>query len=133
MGEPTAWVFVYGTLKRGQPNHRLVARFVREVREGRVTGVLVDLGGYPGWLPGDGVVRGELLRLEPGGVALRGLDELEDFFGPGDPRNEYERVLVAVVTDDGLVEAWAYRYAGPVEGVPRLPGGVWPAEEAAAS
>jgi gamma-glutamylcyclotransferase (GGCT)/AIG2-like uncharacterized protein YtfP len=128
MGEPTVWVFVYGTLKRGQPNHSLLAPFVREVREGRVTGTLVDLGAYPGLVPGQGIVRGELLRLEPGGVALRRLDDLEGFFGPGDLRNEYERLLVAVETGGGPLEAWAYRYAGPVEGVPRLPGGVWPAE-----
>ncbi len=103
-------VFVYGTLRRGGRYHHLVAPYVREVTEGWVPGALVDLGDYPGWVPGRGRVRGEVFRLHPVEPALAALDELEDYHGPGHPENLYERVEVEVRTPDGPVRAWAYRY-----------------------
>ncbi|MBI5016429.1 MAG: gamma-glutamylcyclotransferase [Deltaproteobacteria bacterium] len=121
-------MFVYGTLKRGEANHGRVAPFVREVREGRVPGTLIDLGGYPGWVDGSATVEGELLWLEPLGPALAALDELEGFFGEGDPRNEYVRVRVGVRTAGGVIDAWAYRLALEPPDAPTVPGGRWPAD-----
>lgn len=119
-------VFVYGTLKRGGANHRLVAPYLRAVAAGRIPGALVDLGDYPGWVDGAGEVAGEVLRLERVDEALRVFDALEDYRGPGDPANLYERVAVTVATDAGPVRAWAYRYLGSVAGRPRVSGGAWP-------
>ena len=118
-------VFVYGTLKHGGSNRRLVAPYVREESEGSVPGSLVDLGAYPGWVEGEGEVRGELLRVDPVEETLAVLDELEGYHGPGDPRNLYERVLVDVWTAGGAVGAWAYRYLGPTRGRPLVAGGRW--------
>ncbi len=119
-------VFVYGTLLRGGVYHGLVAPYVREVRRGWIPGLLVDLGEYPGWVPGAGRVHGEVFRLRPVGPALRLLDELEEYEGPGVEGNLYERVLVRACVPEGWVRAWAYRYAGPVAGRPVIPGGRWP-------
>ncbi len=123
---PSDCVFVYGTLKRGGRYHRRIAPFARAWAEGWVPGRLVDLGAYPGWVPGRGRVWGEVVRVEPAAEALAVLDDLEDYHGPGDPANLYERVRVRVETGTGPVEAWAYRYLGPVSGVPVVPGGRWP-------
>jgi gamma-glutamylcyclotransferase (GGCT)/AIG2-like uncharacterized protein YtfP len=99
-------LFVYGTLKRGHRNHRLLAgqRFVRAtetVPEFR----LYDLGPFPGMVrhPDGGPVRGELFLVS--GCCL---DELDDFEGVPDLFTR-ERVELA----DGE-EAWAYQYARPV-------------------
>jgi len=119
-------VFVYGTLKRGGIYHSLIAPHVLEVWEGWVPGVLVDLGAYPGWVPGPGRVWGEVLRVDRVDEALAKLDDLEDYHGPGRPENLYERVLVKAETATAPVEAWAYRYRGPTGGRPVVPGGRWP-------
>ncbi len=118
-------VFVYGTLMRGGTYHGLVAPYVRDVQRGWVPGVLVNLGEYPGWVPGAGRVQGEVFRLRPLEPALRLLDELEDYEGPGAEGNLYERVLVRVGTPEGRTTAWAYRYVGPAGGLPVIPDGRW--------
>ncbi|GAB4262615.1 MAG: gamma-glutamylcyclotransferase [Deferrisomatales bacterium] len=122
----TDWVFVYGTLKRGGRYHRRIRPFVREGRTGWVPGRLLDLGGYPGWVAGAGRVWGEAYRLSPLAPALAVLDELEDYYGPGDPRNLYERLTVEVRGEGEPVRAWAYRYVGPRQGRPFVAGGRWP-------
>ncbi len=120
-------VFVYGTLKVGENNHPLIAPFVRAVTPGTVPGRLVDLGGYPGWMEGAGTVYGEVLQVAPADEALRILDELEEYFGPGDPENVYERLVAAVATPERTVPAWAYQYVGPTTAATAIPGGVWSA------
>ena len=50
----------------------------------------------------------ELYRID--GAMLQQIDELEDYFGPGDVRNLYEREWVKVQTDQGIYEAWTYIY-----------------------
>src|SRR4051812_9691216 len=74
-------LFVYGTLKRGGRNHRLLAdqRFVAKVVT--VSGfAVVDLGPFPGMVrEGGSGVRGELYE-----VSDCCLDELDDFEGVPD-------------------------------------------------
>lgn len=64
---PERYVFVYGTLRRGELrdiNH-LQPR-PEWVGQGRVSGVLYDLGAYPGIvLGGSSRVRGEVYRIGP--------------------------------------------------------------------
>ncbi|MFJ4821962.1 gamma-glutamylcyclotransferase family protein [Streptomyces bacillaris] len=89
--------FVYGTLLPGEPNHELFLR-------GRTTGerpavlpraLLYDGPGYPYAIDGHGRVHGTLLTAVPGvyGELLGLLDHLEEYLGPGHPRNLYERVV----------------------------------------
>lgn len=83
---PWEWLFVYGTLKRGQRNHRLLlgAPFGGEAR---IDGVrLYDLGPFPMAIAEAGFhIEGELF-----GVDARLLAELDRF--EGSPRL-YERIL----------------------------------------
>lgn len=81
-------LFVYGSLKRGQVNHRQLgqARFVADMRTvARFALRLID--GYPALVPGERSIRGELHRLNQEQWA--GLDEFE---GDG-----YRRALIELI------------------------------------
>ncbi|MFP4345319.1 MAG: gamma-glutamylcyclotransferase [Anaerolineales bacterium] len=108
MAEPL-YLFVYGTLRPPRAgtapdasyNYPHVAEYVLEVHPARVSGAeLYDCGPYPAARPGEGLLHGELLLVEP--AALEITDRIE-----GHPRL-YRRECVAVQTDRGSVEAWVY-------------------------
>ncbi|MBD2871916.1 gamma-glutamylcyclotransferase family protein [Paenibacillus arenilitoris] len=102
-------VFVYGTLRKGEGNHGLIADAACLAMTASIKGVLIDTGlGYPGLLEGEGEVAGELYVVSD--RHLERLDELEEYFGEGDEENEYDRVEVEVRTDGGSTRAWAYYY-----------------------
>ncbi len=110
-------VFVYGTLLEGFENHRLyVQPYPHRRQTASIKGELYHLPvGYPGLLQeGSGWVKGELIWFaeEAYAAALAGLDELETFYRPGDPRNEYERILTeAFVGEKGeVIQAYTYLF-----------------------
>lgn len=134
--------FVYGTLLPGEPNHD---RFLRgrtgAERPAVLPGALLYEGpGYPYAVEGHGTVHGALVTADPATYAelLSLLDDLEQYVGPGHPRNLYERVArPALPLPDpgapgttGPVRAWVYLAAGAVArslrtgGTP-VPGGNW--------
>ncbi|TVY05506.1 gamma-glutamylcyclotransferase family protein [Paenibacillus cremeus] len=117
-------VFVYGTLLVGQSNHHVVAPYLLSVRAGAVRGFLYDYGTYPGLVLSDAEnclpVEGEWLLVTPEG--LERMDELEDYYGPGQ-LNDYERVWVRDARDEGL-EGWVYVWEDS-RGCPLIPGGSW--------
>jgi gamma-glutamylaminecyclotransferase len=70
-------VFVYGSLLKGEPNHRQLAAstFVRRARTSP-SFTLLDLGAVPALVSGGATnVSGEV--YEVGGITLAGLDRLE--------------------------------------------------------
>ena len=74
-------VAVYGSLLRGLGNHG-VLRGARQVCEARVAGWrLVDLGAFPGAVPGDGEIDVEVYEVNAD--TLRCLDQLEGYVRPG--------------------------------------------------
>lgn len=120
--------FVYGTLLPGEPNHDL---FLRGRTAGERSAVLprallYEGPGYPYAIEGHGRVHGTLLVAAPGvyGELLGLLDHLEEFLGPGHPRNLYERVVREVelpapgAAEGGeageSVRAWVYLAATAV-------------------
>lgn len=105
------YLFVYGTLRRGQPLHRELVRAQAEfVGPARMQGQLFNLGRYPGALAtGDQVIDGELYRLPEPEPALRHLDAVEG--------GQFQRARVRVSLDSGgMHEAWAYLLNRPVPG-----------------
>ncbi|USG67255.1 gamma-glutamylcyclotransferase [Brevibacillus ruminantium] len=108
-------VFVYGTLLPGFLNYeRYVKPYPHTIQPATVQGCLYHLpAGYPGLvLSKTATVKGALLffaadRYEE---AIAGMDELEDYFGPDDPRNEYERELTTAVLPEGAGEVLSYHY-----------------------
>jgi gamma-glutamylaminecyclotransferase len=116
-----ATIFVYGTLKRGCPNHSVLqsAEFLGTAWS-EPGYRMVDCGDYPGLVraergePVSGEsVRGELYRVDE--ATLAALDEFED------APNEYERVTIKL-SDGG--EAQAYLYRGQAAHLPAC-GPVW--------
>lgn len=101
---------------RGFPRHRLLAA-ATFLGEARVTGRLLDLRHYPGLVPGQGSVRGELYRLD-GAEVLGPIDREEGY--------NFERRLTTVSRADGRrARAWIYWYRGPRERALLTPEGDW--------
>jgi len=110
-------LFVYGSLKRFEPNHRLLgdSAFLEcALTEPRFT--LFDLGAYPAMtMDGDMQVEGEI--YEVGDATLARLDQFE-----GHP-SYYERVAIPIVGHDD-VEGYVFRATLPVD-AKRIIGGRW--------
>jgi gamma-glutamylcyclotransferase (GGCT)/AIG2-like uncharacterized protein YtfP len=108
-------VFVYGTLLRGEVNHRLLsaAEYLGDHKtEPRFT--LLELGAYPGVvLGGHTAISGEIYRV--GEAAMRQLDRLEDY-----PRL-YDRVLIS----SAFGRTWIYVYRGRIQGRRVIASGDW--------
>ncbi|MGZ9583313.1 gamma-glutamylcyclotransferase family protein [Paenibacillus marinisediminis] len=101
-------VFVYGTLRRDEVNAGLLRDAECISEKAYVRGRLYDTGcGYPALtLSGHQRVQGEVYRIDA--PTLKRLDELEDYYAKGDPRNLYERVSVTVHTEQGDMRVWTY-------------------------
>lgn len=112
MGDVADLLFVYGTLRPtlAAGGHAHLVRDLEVVGLATVPGVLIDLGAYPGLIAGDGLVRGELLRIVDA-ARLQALDDYEECGGP-EPLFRRER-MVASLGDGTSVDAWGYRYARP--------------------
>lgn len=101
-------VFVYGTLLRSERNHQVVAPYLKAVQPGQVRGRLYDVGSYPALVldPNAPPVVGEWLTVTAAG--LKAMDQLEEYYGPGAPNNDYDRVQVSDVSNgrSGWVYVW---------------------------
>jgi len=96
-------VFVYGTLRKGGPRASFLNGCAFLGRHTLAGYRLLDLGAFPGAVPGDGGVVGELYELRDEAI-LEFLDAVE---GVDDAPPLYRRREVAV---DGA-PAWMYVYA----------------------
>ena len=104
-------LFVYGTLMPGYGNHCRIERFVHRARPGRITGVLVDLGAFPALIPGEGLVDGILLEIDPSALSIT--DQIEGY-APNRKNCLYVRKQVTVTLDDVTqITAWTYEFADP--------------------
>ena len=108
------FIFIYGTLL---PGLRLEAQMggARFVAAAQVLGLLVDVGRYPGFLQGDGLVTGEVYEVDE--LHLARLDVVEDMV-PGDrAASQYwrEQVTVAAGQLHGQ-PVQTYVYKRPVDG-----------------
>ena len=108
-------LFAYGTLMRGYPLHRLLARGAIFVAEARAAGTLLDLGRYPGLVPGPGSVRGEVYRVDDAEL-LAVVDRAEGY-------NFVRRRVLVTLSDGRRARAWVYDYRGPRERAVTIPHG----------
>lgn len=123
---PGDLLFVYGTLMRGFPLHRLLDGRAEHQGDGEVGGLLFDLGAYPAAIRGEGGrIRGEVYRLADPGLWVT-LDSAEG--------SQYHRGEVGVRMDSGgQVTAAIYWYVGPLGGAVSIPGGDYRAHPPAKS
>lgn len=110
-------VFVYGTLMRGEANHDYYLSNSWCKGRATVSGFkMYDIGAFPGIVPGEGTVPGELYKVDY--ETLQRLDYLE---GEG---SLYIRRNVPVTMSTGeRAFAWIYVYNGSIDGLEKLP--VW--------
>lgn len=110
-------VFVYGTLLRGEANHRLLARaeMVAKART-KPEYFLVDLGAYPAIIAGGQyAVWGEVYAVDAG--TLHRLDQLE-----GHP-HFYTRKTIQL--EDGMEAETYVLHEDQVRGMRRICSGDW--------
>ena len=102
----TNLVAVYGTLRKGQGNHRLLAH-VKEHRLGTVDGFkMYHLGGFPALQHDVGTAVVEVYEVDQ--ETMRSLDWLEGYRGK-DQTNFYNREITEVNLESGeVVDAWIY-------------------------
>lgn len=118
------WIFVYGTLKRGGTNHRLLAgqRFIGPART-TAGHRLYGLGEYPGLVidPADRTgVQGEVWAVDR--ATLAALDAFE-----GVPEGLYRRAAVPLAPPFHQRAIDTYLYLRDVRGCPDLQGH-WPVD-----
>ena len=135
-------LFVYGTLKPGEPNYRayLAGRTLAEYSAMLRSAALFTDGIYPFLVVEPALVdpldhvRGTLVVLAPEHYVetLRRIDWLEDY-KPYSPWSLYERITTVVEIPDGAAEAWTYAAGARVLAsiragrLRKLPGGKWSA------
>jgi len=106
-------IFVYGSLRRKQGNSHWMTN-AQWLGEHHVENyALYSLGHYPGVVPGEGAVLGEVYRIDAS--TLSELDALRTKGG------EYKRQLIR--TPYG--SAWMYVYQRSVDGLTRIESGDW--------
>ena len=104
----------------GEANYRQIENFVIDHKPGTIDGVLVDLGAYPALVPGEGIVKGIMLRVNR--EALEITDRIEGY-QPDRDRCLYLREEVVVRFEHGQeAVAWTYFFANPssIADSPRL-------------
>ena len=121
-GHGIGHVFVYGTLLSGESRHGCLMEFSPVVQDAAwATADLLDLGSYPGLVPGAGSVQGELYAFEDVDKVLGSLDQIEGY--RAGEASLYHRVVLQVESGAGAQWAWTYAYAR--EGGVPIPSGDW--------
>ncbi len=118
------FVFVYGTLKKGYGNHRLLEGRSQFLGDAVVPGKLYGFG-LPGYVMGDeGKVHGELYSFEDPAV-LRDLDWLEGYRAESLKDSFYIRSLVTSTVGSSTQDAWVYEINREMNEKQLIPEGVW--------
>ena len=124
-------LFVYGSLRRGfhHPAYSYISQHFDFVADGKVRGVLYDMGEYPAAIPTteDRWILGELYRLKPEADWDWAIAQLDDYEGVTPEEGEpalYKREIATIQSANGQsTEAWIYWFNGDVTGRPLIPGG----------
>lgn len=100
-----------------------------------IPGTLYDLGDYPAFVHGQGVVDAELYRILDVSV-LSKLDEFEDYHSSALEQSLYRRttirlprhgnVLIQKLVKDPTIDAWIYVYNQPLDGKTEVVARSWP-------
>ncbi len=131
MKDPEVYqLFVYGSLRSGfrSPAYEYVSRYFDLVGEGKVKGLLYDLGTYPAAKPSNEnkFIVGELYRIRNENEFAWAMGQLDDYEGVHvdfDETQLYRRDITEVYIDNKITNAWIYWYHGDVTGKPIIESG----------
>ena len=108
-------IFVYGSLRTGFYNYdKYLKGKVKDAKLGKVKGKLYHMPhkGYPALLEGEDVVIGEVMTVKNFEEVMIPMDEMENYYGANDSRNEYNRIVMDVELENGETEScYCYYYA----------------------
>lgn len=115
-------LFVFGTLRRGEPNHHFLNGRYERCLKGLLLGFIRQKPLMIARRSGSSV-RGEVFFLRPGVYreTLRDCDRLEGIPDGKDVGWEYRRIIVPVETILGTFDAWAYVHPGTQSLLERTP------------
>lgn len=129
MTDTGAYLFVYGTLRKGllSPMSAFLVQEADFVSEGYLQAKLYNVGRYPGAIlsavPAERV-RGDVFWLRQADALFKLLDDYEECTDRHEQPYEYKREVVGIVTpDETKLSAWAYLYNRPVETLLRIASG----------
>ena len=103
-------VFVYGTLRTGDSRHGVRSFIEMVAPEAYLEGfAMLNLGGFPGLVPGENRIRGEVHEYE----SLEVLDSIEGYRKDFPEAGLYNRRLVVAQIPEGEIEdCWVYTFNG---------------------
>ncbi|MDE3235050.1 MAG: gamma-glutamylcyclotransferase [Bacteroidota bacterium] len=126
-------LFVYGSLRSDFPSEahqQYIGRYFSRVGNGKIKGVLYDMGEYPAALPatGDRFIKGELYVIQNEDAFEWAIEQLDDYEGLHVEVGEtalYTRELTEVLLDDTGEKkmAWVYWYNQEVGHKPHIASG----------
>lgn len=107
-------IFVYGTLRKGMYNYDLFLRNEDSFRyyayaKGSLMSICAKV--YPAYLKeGHDMILGEIHEVSEETMKL--IDKLEEYHGPDDPKNEYNKELCDIYNEQGekIEQAYIYVY-----------------------
>lgn len=119
--------FVYGTLKEGGFFANQFDSFRRSVEPARIENVdMLDLGGFPGAIPGEGTILGEVHEYKHEDEVLRAFDRIEGFSERNPENSLYVRKEVEVTLENGeKTTATMYFFNRESNGRRKVENGVW--------
>lgn len=104
---------MYGSLLENFYNYnKYLDLKVEKKSYGRVLGKLYHLKnkGYPAMIKGNDFIYGEIFELYDWEITVASLDELEGYYGDGNPHNEYDKTLIEVEVLPGKSKELVYAY-----------------------
>ncbi len=118
-------IAVYGLLRAGQSGFKKfkLGSFFSYVGPCSISGILLDMGGFPGLFAGKGSVKGDLFRVIDPEIMSK-LDEFEDFWPKSSKTSRYDRRLTNLL-DPENTKAWVYHCLLPQTGRELVPDGNW--------
>lgn len=120
--------FVYGTLKEGGFFADRFDPFRKSMEKGKIEGVeMLDLGGFPGAIPGEGTIFGEVHEYSNEDQVLKAFDRIEGYSEHDPEGSLYIRKEVEVTLESGKkVNATMYFFnRGGTDTARRVENGIW--------
>lgn len=119
--------FVYGTLKKGGFFAQRFDRVRKSVQVGTVRNMdMLHLGGFPGAVPGEGSIIGEVHEYDKADQVAADFDAIEGYNRNAPEEGLYNRIEVDVELESGkTVKATMYTYNHARGDERKVEDGVW--------
>jgi len=124
-------LFVYGSLRKGfrHPAYNYISSYFSFVINGKIKGVLHDMGNYPAATPatGESFIIGELYTIKNDEEFSWAIEQLDDYEGlhvePGEKALFKREITDVYINDNEKTQAWVYWFNGDTRGKPVIASG----------